>query len=171
MANTWLNSDGLYVKFGTSEATVGAGGEFEDHFAMKTVIEVLVPDLTKISATLGGTILDDNITVPKGARIEEIQVEVETAATSGGSATFDFGLIRTDRVTELDFNGFVAAAAVATLDTAGKRLTLINGTTAFGALIGTTLANPGYLVVNSNTAVFTAGALRLRVFYYMPGQS
>lgn len=156
----WYNSDGLYVKFGTEEATVGKFGTYRMAGPVQ-MAELVIGDLTALSSsavTQGYT-----LALPKDARIEEVEVEVITACTSGGSATLDVGLIKTNTSTELDYNGLVAAAAVATLSTAGKRLNLINGSTAAGALIGTTLADNGYFTVNYNTAAFTAGKVVVRV--------
>lgn len=161
----WLNSDGLYVKFGTAEATAGAAGETNIAGDRREIV-VTIDDLTVLTTTAGGTILDDHVWVPKNARIEEVEVEVKTAAT-GATADLNVGLIRSDRSTELDFNGLVAAADVATLDAAGKRLNLITGSTAAGALIGTTLAYNGLFCADWDTAAFTAGAVRIRVKYFM----
>lgn len=164
----WQNSDGLGVKFGREEAasqdtTKNPAGEYKA-FGDKRITEFTL-DLTDLN-TSTQTILWDTAIFPKNARIEEIEVEVVTAATSGGAATLDVGLIRLDRTTELDYDGFVAAAALATINTAGKRLNLINGSTAAGALIGTTIANPGFGVAKAGTAVFTAGVLRVRVKWF-----
>jgi hypothetical protein len=163
---TWLNSDGLYVKLGTSEATVAKGGETAILGDRREIV-FSIPDMTAL--TTGSAILTgvDTFVIPKGARIEEVEVEVLTGCT-GATATLNLGLIRTDRSTALDADGLVAVAAVATLDTAGKRLNLINGSTAAGALIGTTLANSGILVADWDTAAFTAGAIRVRVRFFFP---
>jgi len=164
----WQNSDGLGVKFGRDEAasqdtTKNPSGEVKAFGGVR--IAEFTLDLTDLT-TSGQTILWDTATFPKNARIEEVEVEVVTGATSGGSATLDIGLVRYDRTTEIDFDGLVAAAAKATIDTAGKRLNLINGSTAAGALIGTTTANPGFAVAKAGTAVFTAGVLRVRVKWF-----
>jgi len=163
---SWYNSDGLLVKLGTEEGTVGIGGETgmtgdrrELAFDMSQAL------LLSLTSVAGAVILGDNLWLPKNARIEEVEVEVITAVTMTGSGTFDLGLIRTDRSTQLDYDGLVAAAAKATLTPAGARLNLIAGSTAAGALIGTTLSNNGYLVANYNTGAFTAGALRVRIKY------
>lgn len=157
---SWLNSDGLLVKFGTEEATAGKGGATAiDGDRREVVMDI---DLTLLN-TSTATIIDDNVWVSKNARIEEVEVEVLTAATSGGSATLDIGFIRSDRSTELDYNGLVAAAALSTINTAGKRLNIVAGGTAAGALIGTSLANNGLFVAQAGTAVFTAGLIRVRV--------
>lgn len=159
----WLNDDGLYVKFGTAEATAGAAGETAIDGDLREMV-VDIADMTVLTTTAGGTILDDNVWMPKNARIEEVVVEVVTAA-EGATADLNVGLIRSDRSTELDFDGLVAAADVATIDGAGKRLNLITGATAAGALIGTTLAYNGLFVADYDTAAFTAGAVRIRVKY------
>lgn len=163
---TWYNSDGLFLKMGVDEGTASKGGEFFTAGA-KRINEYKIT-LTDLS-TSAQVVIHDTAPVPKNARIEEVEVEVETAATSGGSATLDVGLVRSDAratsPTELDYDGFVAAAALATINTAGKRLNLINGSTAAGALIGTTLSNFGYVVAKAGTAVFTAGVLKVRVHY------
>lgn len=161
----WLNGDGLYVKFGTDEATPAKGGATNIAGDRREIVfDLTLTEVTASSAILPG---GDTLVVPKGARIEEVEVEVLTAAT-GATAVLNIGLVRTDRSTVYDADGLVAAAAVATLDTAGKRLNLIAGSTAAGALIGTTLANSGLVVVDYDTAAFTAGAIRVRVKHFFP---
>lgn len=167
---TWKNSDNLFVKLGLSEAasldtTKGAAGEHKDGIGGVRVTEVVL-DLTDLN-TSTDIIINDTAIFPKNARIEEVEVEVVTAATSGGAATLDVGFIQNaDRSTDIDQNGLVAAAALATINTAGKRLNLINGSTAAGALIGTTTTLAGLFTAKAGTAVFTAGVLRLRVKWF-----
>lgn len=166
---TWKNSDNLFVKLGVSEAasldtTKGAAGEYRTAGELRTT-EVVI-DLTDLN-TSTDIIINDTTIFPKNARIEEVEVEVVTAATSGGAATLDVGFIQNaDRSTDIDQNGLVAAAALATINAAGKRLNLINGSTAAGALIGTTTTLAGLFTAKAGTAVFTAGVLRLRVKWF-----
>jgi hypothetical protein len=164
---TWTNADGLYVKFGPTEVTVTTGGEFETDGPFR-ITEVEISDLTTITATAGATILADNVMIPKGARIESVQIINKTAATSGGSAVLNVGLVKQDRTTEIDFDGLVAAQAITSHDAAGEQTTLTPGSTAAGALIGTTLADPGLFVADYDTAAYTAGALYIRVRWYVP---
>lgn len=162
---TWTNNDGLVVKFATEEATLGKGGSYEDHLAQLRITELVV-DATAIPAlaSVASSIPDMHITIPSNHYIEKIEVIADVACTSGGSATLDFGLIRLDQSTELDYNGFVAALALTAIDTAGEFNSITKGGTGAGALIGTQLSNAGILTVNYNTAAFTAGRLRLRVY-------
>lgn len=157
----WLNSDGLNVKLGVTEGIQRTAGEFKTYGPLRQT-EVLLT-LTGLLSTVA--IQDYDAFFPKNARIEQVDVEVDTAATSGGSATLDVGLQRTDQSTLISNTSFIAAAAVATLTPAGTRLTLTAGSTAAGAAIGTTLANAGYIIARYNTAAFTAGVVRVRVHW------
>lgn len=159
---TWYNADGLLVKFGTEEATVGKTGGYR--IAGPTqVAELVLDDMTLLSAT--ATIQDYNLVLPKGYRIEKVTVQVKTAATSGGAAVLNVGLSRTDTTTELDYNGLIAALALTAIDAVGEETELVVGSTGAGALIGTVLANNGYFTVDYDTAAYTAGKIIVRVYY------
>jgi hypothetical protein len=166
---TWKNSDNLFVKLGTSEAasldtTKGAAGEYLV-YGDKRVTEVIL-DLTDLN-TSTDIIINDVAIFPKNARIEEVELVTQTAATSGGAATLDVGFIQNaDRTTDIDQNGLIAAAALATFNAAGERLNLIVGSTGAGALIGTTTTLPALLTAKAGTATFTAGVVRIRVKWY-----
>ena len=167
---SWMNKDGLYVKYGTEEADVAKGGSFNvdggTHY-----VEAVVSDFTKLGTTAEIVGAEDGgdprgIMVPKGAFIEKVEILMTTAATSAGAATLDVGLIKaSDRTTELDDDGFAAAVALTAIDADGDIVELIQGATGHGALIGTTLAENGLLCVAYNTAAFTAGACKIRVYY------
>ena len=158
----WKNNDGLYLKYGTEKATANKGGEFRLDGPLH-MVEVKI-DLTALTSS--AAIVSDQIFFPKNARIEEIEVVTHTAATSGGSATLDVGLQQTDRSTEIDYNGFVAALAKTAVDAAGEKNVIRVGSTGAGALIGTTNSTVGYITANYGTAAFTAGVVYVRVKYY-----
>lgn len=169
---TWTNNDGLYIKFGTDEATAKAAGEYNVGGPLHWV-EVEIP-LASLS-TSANYFPSDTVTLPNGARIEKVVLVVETAATSGGSATLDIGLIDQDRSTAFDDDGLVAALALAEMSDAGAVIEFMNGADSTpagesgdGALVGTTLSNTGLIVASANTAVFTAGLIVCRVYYYIP---
>lgn len=171
LSNVWVNGDGLAVKFGREEGLVGKVGEFEDTFGGLTDLQVHFDytDIPLLSAILTAPqgILDYTVNVPKGARIQEVKITCETAATGSG-ATLDVGFIQGDFATELDYNGLIAAMPLASADAAGEQLVLNVGSTYAGALIGTTLTADGWLTVNYNTAAFTAGKWLVEVRYYLP---
>lgn len=160
---TWMNGDGLFVKLGTSEGTVGNAGEYTTLGPLRH-IEVTIPALTALTTT--PAILDDNTWLPKNARIERVDLVTVTAATSAGSATLDIGLQKEDRSTQLDYDGLVAALAKTAYDAAGETNQINVGSTGAGALIGTSLTDTkGYITANYTTAAFTAGKLVVRIYY------
>lgn len=158
----WYNSDGLYIKYGTEEATAGVAGEYK-MTGPQQMVELTISNLVPLTTT--GVIQDYNVVIPKNARIEKVEVITTTAVTSGGSATLDIGLVSTDTTTAYDDDGLIAALAIASFNAAGESVVLTNGVTSAGALVGTTLASNGYLVASYNTAAFTAGAIKIRIYY------
>lgn len=160
----WHNSDGLYVKFGTEEATVGVAGAYAATRQNERMVEVVITLTALADAT--ETILSDTVTIPKGARITRVRVINQTAAT-GTNATMDLGLIDQDRTTELDYDGLLVNAPRTDWDDAGETKEYTIGVTGIGALCGTTLANTGLLTASYDTAAFTAGVIRVQVYYWM----
>lgn len=161
---TWHNGDGLYIKYGQDEITVTDTGEFNTSGRDHEIESVIT--LTGLGTA--AAIQNDTVVVPSGARISRVIVENEVAATSGGSAVLNVGLIDQDRATELDYDGLVAALALASFNTVGEQVELVVGSTGAGALIGTTLTNAGLITADYDTAAFTAGKVRIRIFYYIP---
>lgn len=159
----WYNSDDLYVKFGTEEATPGKAGGY-NLLGPQQMVELFISNMTSVTAT--AAIQDYNIVIPKNARIEKVELITQTAVTdAGGTSVLNVGLKKTDNATELDYNGLLAALPLASFNAAGETYTAIIGATYVGALVGTTLSENGYLTVDYDTEAFTAGAVRVRVFY------
>lgn len=155
----WYNADGLLVLSGPDEARTKKVGVYAAKYGDVSVAEAILT-YTDLNAFGTDTILSDTLALPDGARIKAASIYVETAFTSGGSATLKVGLLRTDRTTAYDDDGLVVATAVASL-TAGATIT------GSGALVNTTLANDGLLTATVGTANFTAGKARIRVEYYI----
>lgn len=162
----WLDNSGLYQKYGLEQTTVQAGGEYRTHAELRE-IEIKV-DLTTVTATPTVISGADNIFFPAGVCIEEVTTVAQTAGVTGVS--IDLGLIRTDRTTEIDYNGILAAAPLADHDAINERKTYTIGVTGVGALMtaGTTGANSGYLTINSTATLYTAGILVIRIKYRKP---
>ncbi len=159
----WTNNDGLRVKFLEDERVQGQGGTYATAAFGDSHVTEITFDSTDVGAA--AAVIDDHIVIPAGARIERVDLIVQTAFTSGGAATLDFGLIRTDRSTELDYNGLIAAGALSTINAVGELNTYINAGTGAGALVGTVLANAGVPTVNYGTAAFTAGKAKVRIYW------
>lgn len=169
MVQAWYDNAGLYRKFGTDKATAKTAGEYRK-YGKYHEIEVTI---TAANLTQTETILDDIVVIPAGARIQEVEVQTHTAAATG--TAIDLGLIQTDRSTEIDYNGLLAAAPLAIMDLAGERTIFTAATTVpasatgTGALIGTTLTYSGHISASMTDATsFTAGVIVVTIRYYMP---
>lgn len=159
---SWVDNTGLLNKYGTEQTVTSTGGEYVTTGELRE-IEVKI-DLTAL--TEDETVVNDNIFFPVGMKIEEVEIYVDTAAATGTG--IDIGLVKSsDRTTEIDFDGIVAASLTATL-TAGAKLKLIKGSTSVGALItnGTATTSVGQITCSrTSSTAFTAGVIRVRIRY------
>lgn len=181
---TWVNSDGLIVKFGSEEAGPGRGGS-KATLDGRIVIEFLVDytdvqstsytRLGSVSSSINSPTGNNGVEVSSGLRIEAVEVIAQTAFTSSGTigtSVFSMGLVREDQSTELDNDGLLTTSFVGgVIDAAGERTYVTPGVTGAGALIGTTLSNNGFIVL-ANTQhgshPFTAGKAKIRIYGYFP---
>lgn len=167
MTNTnWLNNDGLLIRLGDKEGVAAKYGEYKT-FGPTRMVELKL-DYTDLAAFGVNTILSNEGELPKGAHIEKVEVEVETAF-AGATATLSLGLIGLDRSTvtaPLGNTVLANAITVATL-TLGSITTLIVGASFVGASVGSggNLTAPGLLTALVGTANFTAGSAKIRIHY------
>jgi len=167
--NPYTSPDGLVQKYGVLKTVPNLAGEYRTVGQMREVqLKINLADLTQSEA-----IQTYQTFMPAGARIAEVEVLTHTAAATG--TAIDLGLVRTDGTTEIDFDGFLAAAPIAVMNSAGERtvytaITTVPATqTGTGALIGTTLANVGYITCSMTDATaFTAGIIYVTIRYYVP---
>lgn len=163
MAQTWYDNTGLYQKFGLDKVTVTKGGEYRTNGRLRE-IEFKI-DLTTLTET--ETPLSDSVFMPKGVRIQEVEIVANTAAATG--TAIDLGLIKTDRSTEIDYNGLLAAFPTASMNAAGEKNIISDNTTYDGALVGTTTAYPGYVTCSrTDSTAFTAGEIVVTIRFYVP---
>jgi len=162
----WLNTDGLYLKFGPEKTTPNKGGEYTTTGALREIkFKIDLTTLTELE-----TPLSDTVFFPK-MRVHSIDVLTHTVAATG--VAIDLGLVQTNRTTEIDFNGFLAAYPIAQMSTAGELVSIQQEVTVpvsmvgLGALVGTTTTNPGYVTCSRTTATaFTAGVIIVTIRYY-----
>jgi|TARA_Y100000296_G_scaffold80058_1_gene104900 hypothetical protein len=166
----WSNDDGLDVRFGTSKATLRLGGRLKTFGAMQECrVKILG---TSVPASASETPIDKKVTIPSNSYLDAVtsQLFVDTAFTSGGSATLDIGIMNDDgdgTYSTNDDDGIDAAIAVATL-------ALDYDVVPDGALMGTSPVNsttatlPLAISYGYNTAAFTAGAATLVLRYRPP---
>lgn len=172
----WVNQDGLAVRFGRkSEAEENAvpAQAVTAGTLQEVVLHVTGTRLGTTATFANGGLDERGVKLPNGAVIESAVLYVDTAFTSGGSATLDVGTFRVDGSTGSNgaaANGLVAARAVGSLTT-GSRFV---GT---GSQVGTKLnvtAPAGrdddglFVAASYNTAAFTAGVGRVVITYRVP---
>lgn len=175
---SWMNSDGLYVKFGKEEADTASGGHYNVDGATKEVsITIPYTELLSATAAIVGSVGNPGargVILPKGAVIEEVEVVVTEAFTSSGtigSSTFVLGTKEAgDRSTEADHDGLTTASATGTalgLATAGTITVLRQGSTGHGADIGGAALTENQVLVAANSAhgshPYTAGEAVVRI--------
>lgn len=176
----WVNSDGLAVKFPSDMGDVTKGGAIvQDGYHITELLIDYTDALSATSAILGSALAATDgsfgVSIPKGARIEEIETVVQTAFMSSGtigSATLELGLKKSsDRSTELDHDGFLTTSATGTvlgLATVGSKIVTRVGSTGAGALLGTSISENGIVTLRNSahgSHPFTAGKLLVRIMY------
>ncbi len=177
---TWLNKDGLFVRFGLEETKVNTGGTYNTLGPLQ-ISEVVIKaaDIQSATAARVGSVEGvQGVQLPKGAIIERLEVTTETAFTSSGtvgSATLVLGLVGDDFSTEVDFDGFTTSSFTATLAgiaTIGSYVEVTRGTTGAGVFLTghAGLASPGYITVANSTHSsnpLADGVIKVRVLWRM----
>lgn len=165
-SGTWLNNDGLPVRFGKSaqiDAVVGKPTQYGVEQILE--VDVLWDRLPAFSASeavgqiYGGL---PNNCIPKGAFIKSAAIQNIVGESAASSQTLSIGLVKQDGVTEIDNDGLFDAVTQSTLSAVGTN------TAGAGALIGTILANDGYIWATVQTASFTTYVGRVTIVYFMP---
>ncbi len=166
-------ADGLLWKFGTDKARRSRGGEYSTLLGGGQHMVEVVVDLVNLSAksTYGSdidVILEDGVTIPNGALLEKVRLTV-LEVSAGSSATLDFGLYDQDRTTAIDADGLIVAGTT-TWHTAaiGTIVDYTQGSTEHGALLGEKLTNTGLLSAQVDGAAYTAGVVKLQVYFSIP---
>lgn len=164
---TWTNNDGLHIKYGTDEVTSAAPGGEMLVFGPERVVEVKI-ELADLTAT--ETIMNDTVFIPDNAQIMWVETVAEVAAATG--TAIDVGVIKFDRSTEGDYNGFLAAFETGDMDAVGETRrfyqthTVPASITGTGALVGEIMTYPGYISASRTDATaFTAGQLLVRIAF------
>lgn len=173
-SNTWLNSDGLFIKFGPSEAASPTQGGFICQYG-PNLVYVYNLDLTTLDQN--EVIINDVMPIAKNSLIQYVETIAIVGAATG--TAIDLGLVANDRntstalsgtVSAADPDGLLAAAPTANMNTAGEwsiykiAATVPTGLTGVGALIGSILTVPT-LVTCSRTdgTAFTTGKIQVRI--------
>lgn len=172
---SWMNSDGLYIKYGSNEGvSTSKSGAFECSEGGVQVVELTL-DLTKLTTT--NTVFNDVVFIPRYAYITYVETVAVVGAATG--TAINVGLINRDRSTEIDYDGLLAAAPTANMNTAGETsryqqaVTVPASLTGVGALVGTemTTSGGGYITAaRTDATAFTAGIIKVRIAYIPMGK-
>lgn len=190
----YLNKDGLAIQFGTSKANTENWGDYKAFgstrvceglidlttltTAAPSAFSVAIQSLTELFGPAGGAA--GSVGGAGGNSntwfIERVEAVVETAATTSSSATLKVGLVEVDMATvpsNYD-HALINAETTTNLGTVGACQVYVGanstpaGSANGGTLIGTTPAaatGPYYITAQTGTGTFTAGKVRVRIFY------
>lgn len=161
---TWLNSDGLYLEFGTTKAEPTVVGEFRTDGPIRC-LEVKF-DYTQLPLVASNSVvIDDSAALPVGALIEGVEIQNSVDFNSGDNGELlNVGTIDLDRTSNGTADSLVVAATQAELNAGGK-----NVAGWVGALVGgAPLATAKLLTWEVDASQPTAGAAVIRVYYSVP---
>lgn len=170
--NTWLNADGLLVKYGTQEGIPGKVGEYQDTHLGDAVVNVEIDYslFTGITATQA-VIVDYGCKLPAGAIIDAIRITTDKAFATNPTS-IDVGLVREDMTSTYDEDGLIDGLLLATFDSVGETTELLSTTATYpGALWVAATSAPlpytGYIVASFAGTAPTVGNLKLKIQYHV----
>ena len=158
---TWLNSDGLYRKFGTDSATATTAGDYSKD-GPNRMIEL---DINVASLTTSSAIMADTTFIPAGVFIDKVELIATTALQT--ITSLSIGAVKFDRSTAIAENAIADAVVIADLNGAGETKTLTGPAVSGGAgtKVGTTFgSDPGYITAKIAGSTGT-GVVKVRIFY------
>ncbi len=158
---TWMNSDGLYLKFGTTKATATTAGDYLSLGEDRTIeLDIDISTLTTTAA-----IQADTTFVPAGVFIDSVEVIATTGAAT--ITSLSVGAIKQDRSTNIADNAFVDALVLASINGAGETTKLTGPAASGGAgtKVGTTFgSDAGYITAKIAGSTGT-GVVKVRIKY------
>ena len=176
---TWTNSDGLVVGFGTHSEDNNVSGVYKGANGEVTIVaEYTMANLVDTFAAVNVNPQDARI--PRGSMIKSAYIHNIIAPVSGGGGTFDLGLWGVDLATEVVdvADCLVADVTVAEFGLLGEAIQLDGVAIADAATAASTVATVGsvsnsdcVLAPSYETAVFTAGVIKVIVTYIPPAGS
>jgi hypothetical protein len=163
--NTWVNSDGLVVGFGTHTSDNMVPAVTSEKGAVKTM-QLLIVGTQVPTSWSSSTVPPQAAQIKRGSYIQRAKLVVQQIFT-GSSSTLSIGTYSPTGTTDVAA-GLLSAAALTTIDAVGEVSvlagTLVNGTVAVGA----TSDSDVIILPTWGTAAFTAGRAVLTVEYVEP---
>lgn len=137
----YTNADGLRQWYGSDEATMGKGGEFEDGLGQDHVssFHVTFSDVALGLTATNVYVLDFNFILPATAVIDKITFTTGTAWAT--DTNINFGIVKANETvggtyTIVSATGLVSALILAARDAAGETTDITPGGTYSGSLMG-----------------------------------
>lgn len=164
MAQTWTNTDGLHLKFGTAKTELASLGHYR-HDGPKNVIEIVLDYAQMPAVASNSVVIDRTQVLPTGSIVEAVEIINKTAFDSAGDAmTLNIGWIDLDETSNADVDAFVVAATQTELNDGGTNIAGWVGAEVLGS--PTTTAKK--LTWEVDTAAATVGAGVVRIYYSHP---
>lgn len=160
---TWVNYDGLPIRFGVDQAEVGEGGQYRWNGPMAEYeYDVIGLDLEAF-----GTVdfLGRTVRIPNGMLLTEATFEVSEPFTSLGSPTLTFGFHNADG-TAYDADGIDAAIAMTAIDAVGD--TIVCDGDLVNKILDNSAKKYSYVTATVGVANYTAGKGKLRLKLFVP---
>lgn len=162
-----MDNTGLYQKYGLEQVVPQTGGEFRTPGSRRLIeFKLDVTALGTSPAIITGL---DNVVLPAGMYIEEVEVINDGVALTGTNAVLNIGLIKTDRTTAIDVDGVLKVAPRTDFASAGSKKSYTVGVTGAGDLVGVSSGSfPAHFTADYDTAAFVGGTVTIRVWYRKP---
>ncbi len=168
--------DGLVVGYGRHTVDNGVGTVFQGANGLNTyTLEIVMADLSDTYAAADSP--SQAAAIPRGSMIQSAYIHSVIAPVSGGGGTFDLGFWSKGLATEVVdvADSLVADVTVAEFGLLGEAIQLDGVCIADAATAASTVATVG-ATSNSDvvpapsyeTAVFTAGVIRVYINYFAP---
>lgn len=161
---TWINADGLELKFGTDRAKLEKVGEHKFD-GPRRMVEIKF-DSTQLPAFQASedtfTLISEGVALPVGATIEAVEVFMYTDFDSAGDgALLSVGTVNLDRATALDADSLIDAMTQSEAATGGTNVAGWVGTLVGGAKLTVAKLLTWTVTVES----YNAGDGVIRIYY------
>jgi hypothetical protein len=168
--NTWTNSDGLVVGFGTHSVDNEVAAVVSERGPVKVMqMYVKATNLVATASVVASTQPPQAVRIKRGSVINRAKFQVVVPFATSASGTLTIGTFKADAAATVDdADGIDATIAVTAIDAIGETVicdgALVNGTTPVGA----TSDSDVVILPSYGTGVFTAGEGILTVEYMEP---
>lgn len=164
---TWINADGLELKFGTDRAKLDPVGEHKFD-GPRRLVEIQLNTTTAPTVADGLKVISEGVVLPRGAVVESVEIfaHVDVTSDNSNSALVDVGIMDLDRSTSDDApQALVNAATLTEINTGGTNVVGWAGSTIGGAALTEPKLLTWSVAANGGATRLTAGSAVIRIFY------